>query len=68
MGNFDKFMRVIHINKFNGHYFIIWGFSTNIYKLFFKTAKISIQKVIKFGWVRIQKDKLCGKTLKAYQV
>ncbi len=43
-------------------------FSTNIFNVFFEVAKISIQKVISFGWVWIQKGKLCGKTLKAYQV
>jgi hypothetical protein len=33
-----------------------------------KTTKVSIQKVIGFGWVQIWKGKLCGKTLKTYQV
>ncbi len=28
-------------------------FSTNISNLFFKAAKVSIQKIIGFGWVRI---------------
>ncbi len=43
-------------------------FSTNISNLFFKVAKVSIQKVIGFGWVWLRKRKLCGRTLKAYQV
>ncbi len=43
-------------------------FSTNISNLFFKVAKVSIQKVIGFGWVWIPKGKLYGRTLKAYQI
>jgi hypothetical protein len=33
-----------------------------------KVAKVSIQKVIGSSWVWIWKGKLCGKTLKAYQL
>jgi hypothetical protein len=43
-------------------------FSTNISNLFFKDAKVSIQKVIGFSWVWIWKGKLYGRTLKAYQM
>jgi hypothetical protein len=43
-------------------------FSTNILNLFLKAAKVCIQKIISYGWVQIGKGKLCGKTLKAYQV
>jgi len=43
-------------------------FSINISNLFLKDIKFSIQKVIGLGWVWIQKGKLCGRTLKAFQV
>ncbi len=43
-------------------------FSINISNLFLKDIKVSIQKVIGLGWVWIQKGKLCGRTLKAFQV
>jgi hypothetical protein len=43
-------------------------FSTNISNLFFKAIKISIQKVISSGWVRICKGKLNGRSLKAFEV
>jgi len=43
-------------------------FSTNISNLFFKAIKVSIQKVIGSGWVRICKGKLNGRSLKAFEV
>ncbi len=43
-------------------------FSTNISNIFKTTTKVSIQKVISLGWVQIQKGKLCGRTLKTFQV
>jgi hypothetical protein len=36
--------------------------------LFLKVTKVSIQKIISSGWAQIRKGKLCGRTLKAYQV
>jgi hypothetical protein len=35
---------------------------------FFKATKFSIQKIISFGWLPIQKGKLCGRISKAYKV
>jgi hypothetical protein len=43
-------------------------FSTNISSIFLKTTKVSIQKVISFGWVYIRKGKLNGKSLKVFKV
>jgi hypothetical protein len=45
------------------------GIFQQIFQIFYKkTIKVSIQKVIGFGWVQIRKGKLCGRTLKTYQV
>jgi len=60
--SYQKIVRWELLHKFG-------DFSTNILNLFFlKIAKVFIQKVIGFGWVQIRKGKLCGKTLKTYQI
>ncbi len=43
-------------------------FSTNISNLFVKVVKVSILKVIGFGWICIHKRKLNGRSLKASEV
>ncbi len=43
-------------------------FPTNISNLFFKGAKISIQKVIGSKWIHKCKGKLNGGSLKAFEV
>ncbi len=70
MGNFDNVLKVFHINKYlNGNYFIDMGIFQQIFLTFKKkVVNIFIQKIINSGWVWIWKWKLCGRTLKSYQV
>ncbi len=42
--------------------------STNILNLLFKTIKVSIQKVIAFGWVCICEGKPIGRSLKVFEI
>jgi len=43
-------------------------FSTNISNLFVKVVKVSILKIIGFGWICLHKRKLNGRSLKASEV